>query len=89
MECRHSTIDLERENSTAPTTPDGSLTFSPALQALKLQDALEKESLARWKETKGFETLENTSPSSDIEVRNICCIGAGYVGKNSKLAVMS
>lgn len=45
--------------STAPTTPDGSLTFSPVLQATQLIDAFE------------------LGPSV---VRNICCIGAGYVG---------
>ena len=83
MDRRTSTVDSELENSTAPTTPDGSLTFSPVLQPLKLQDALERESLLRGKETKCFEILDNGCLSKNIEVKNICCIGAGYVGKNA------
>ena len=39
------------DNSTAPTSPEGSSTFSPVLQALRLRDALEnsapRKSLAR------------------------------------------
>jgi len=63
---------------TAPTTPDGSLTFSPVLQALKLKDALENETLGK---RKTIESLDNAHSSSYSEVRNVCCIGAGYVGK--------
>jgi len=88
MDCRTTTGDVELESSTAPTTPDGSLTFSPALQALKLQDALEKESMLRGKETRILEALEEICPSSEIEVKNICCIGAGYVGKNARLSLV-
>jgi UDPglucose 6-dehydrogenase len=62
--------------STAPTTPDGSLTFSPSLRALRIQDALE-EAVPR--NGMGNECL-NTTLDSDSRVNNVCCIGAGYVG---------
>ncbi|CAD6448791.1 2a2b7f15-36fd-4ca9-bf0c-66fb039223ec [Sclerotinia trifoliorum] len=55
------------DTSTAPTTPDDSLTFSPVLQALSLDDGI---------------TLEN-SPMDEISahyVENVCIVGAGYVG---------
>ena len=79
MERHTSMVDFEMDNSTAPTTPDGSLTFSPALQAMRLQDALEHEALER-REPTGFESLDRTLSSSPLEIKNICCIGAGYVG---------
>ncbi len=66
------------EISTAPTTPDGSLTFSPVLQALKLQDALEDAVHSRSKHISS--SLDATMHSSRGGVKNICCVGAGYVG---------
>lgn len=74
-----SNVDSEDLMSTAPTTPDGSMTFSPVLQALKLQDALEDASIGRSK-------LRTSGSSLDAAmhlgrgVKNICCVGAGYVG---------
>jgi UDPglucose 6-dehydrogenase len=65
--------------STAPTTPDGSLTFSPVLQALKLQDALEDAS-SKEGERKGSASLDATLYFSPSEIKNVCCVGAGYVG---------
>src|SRR4051812_6864566 len=79
MERRTPMADFEMETSTAPTTPDGSLTFSPALQAMRLHDALEHEALER-REPIGFESLDRTLSSSPIKIKNICCVGAGYVG---------
>ncbi|TGO59820.1 hypothetical protein BOTNAR_0156g00130 [Botryotinia narcissicola] len=54
--------------STAPTTPDGSLTFSPILQALNLDDGIAFEN-----------SLRNENLTHRL-VRNVCCVGAGYVG---------
>ncbi|KAF7945657.1 uncharacterized protein EAE97_004695 [Botrytis byssoidea] len=54
--------------STAPTTPDGSLTFSPMLQALNLDDGIAFEN-----------SLRNENLTRRL-VRNVCCVGAGYVG---------
>jgi hypothetical protein len=65
--------------STAPTTPDGSLTFSPVLQALKLQDALEDAS-SKEDERKGSASLDATLYFSPSGIKNVCCVGAGYVG---------
>jgi hypothetical protein len=48
--------------STVPTTPEGSLIFSPRLAA----DATDV----------GAMVTNNTA----LVVRNICCVGAGYVG---------
>lgn len=53
--------------STASTTPDGSLTFSPVLEAIGLED----------------EVLigDNTNETSAHHLLgNVCCVGAGYVG---------
>lgn len=54
--------------STAPTTPDGSLTFSPILQALNLDDGI------------AFENSLRIESSTHRLVQNVCCVGAGYVG---------
>jgi UDPglucose 6-dehydrogenase len=67
--------------STAPTTPDGSLTFSPVLQALKLQDALEDAASGRGKQRSSCTSLNAAVQTNNGGVKNICCVGAGYVGK--------
>ncbi|KAF7882134.1 hypothetical protein EAF00_011650 [Botryotinia globosa] len=54
--------------STAPTTPDGSLTFSPMLQALNLDDGI------------AFESSLRNENSTHRLVQNVCFVGAGYVG---------
>ncbi|TGO37859.1 hypothetical protein BHYA_0087g00170 [Botrytis hyacinthi] len=54
--------------STAPTTPDGSLTFSPMLQALNLDDGI------------AFENSLRSENSTHRLVQNVCFVGAGYVG---------
>ncbi len=69
-------------SSTAPTTPDGSLTFSPVLQAAQLLDAFEGVSGAGIQSRTGRSSsatldLDGTAP---MAVKNICCVGAGYVG---------
>lgn len=66
--------------STAPTTPDGSLTFSPVLEALKIGDALEDASPAWNNRVVGNSSLTAALMSVKRQVKNICCIGAGYVG---------
>ncbi|TAQ83470.1 hypothetical protein B7494_g8206 [Chlorociboria aeruginascens] len=77
-----SAVDSEEsvfDISTAPTTPDGSLSFSPLLQAAKLQDALE-DAVVDTGRRKDLASSEATIPSRNKAVRNICCVGAGYVG---------
>jgi UDPglucose 6-dehydrogenase len=83
-----SNIDASEDSlldiSTAPTTPDGSLTFSPVLQALKLHDALE-EAASGWGEQRtSSSSLDATMRASGGGVKNICCVGAGYVGELSQ-----
>lgn len=76
-----STVDSEEnilDDSSAPTTPDGSLTFSPTLQALRIQDAF--EGITTRKGRKDSASLQETLNLSRTDVQNICCIGAGYVG---------
>lgn len=67
--------------STAPSTPEGSLTFSPVLRArVGSQVEIESSSLVG----QASETTSVSSPSitrSPPRVRTICCVGAGYVGK--------
>ncbi|KAH7309264.1 hypothetical protein BKA65DRAFT_170802 [Rhexocercosporidium sp. MPI-PUGE-AT-0058] len=65
--------------STAPTTPDGSLTFSPILQAMRLHDALENASVGNTTRRMAGTSLTENEPGA-MTVKNICCIGAGYVG---------
>ncbi|KAM0157921.1 hypothetical protein ACHAPG_004467 [Botrytis cinerea] len=62
------TDESAHDTSTAPTTPDGSLTFSPMLQALSLDDGITFEN-----------SLRNESSTPHL-VKNVCCVGAGYVG---------
>lgn len=77
-----STVDTDDslvDVSTAPTTPDGSLTFSPVLEALRLRDALEGATTGRG--TSVQETsLGGAMYPNRSEIRSICCVGAGYVG---------
>ncbi|RDW80441.1 hypothetical protein BP5796_05139 [Coleophoma crateriformis] len=68
------------DNSTAPTTPEGSLTFSPVLQALKLQDALEDAVSQKDDLRAGSMSLNATLYTASPQVKKICCVGAGYVG---------
>jgi UDPglucose 6-dehydrogenase len=85
-----STVDSEDsllDISTAPTTPDGSLSFSPVLQALKLQDALEEAAGRRHSQRSASGSLDatlysNMSGVTGNGVKNICCVGAGYVGES-------
>jgi UDPglucose 6-dehydrogenase len=65
--------------STAPTTPDGSLTFNPVVQAIRLHEALEDASV-RGGTTREIllAFLSETAPGAHM-TRNIYCIGAGYV----------
>ncbi|PSS16541.1 hypothetical protein M430DRAFT_140668 [Amorphotheca resinae ATCC 22711] len=78
-----STVDSEEglfDISTAPTTPDGSLTFSPVLKAAQLQDVFGDAASTKEQEIKGISSLDATLCSSGVGVKNICCVGAGYVG---------
>jgi UDPglucose 6-dehydrogenase len=79
-----STVDSEEglfDISTAPTTPDGSLTFSPVLKAAQLQDVFGDAASTKEQEIKGISSLDAALCSSGVGVKNICCVGAGYVGK--------
>lgn len=72
-------VEPEFDLSTAPTTPDGSLTFSPVLQAMKLKDALD-DSQPMSKSTRSNEVSDAALNSGGGQMKNVCCIGAGYVG---------
>ncbi len=62
------------DDSTAPTTPDGSSSFSPELrpQADLGFPAVNSGLLAA--------TALDAAAAAFRPVRNICCIGAGFVG---------
>lgn len=68
--------------STAPTTPDGSLTFSPVLQAMRLHDALEDAGVRETTRKMAATSLSESATGTEM-VKNICCIGAGYVGRQT------
>jgi hypothetical protein len=69
------------ETSTAPTTPDGSLTFSPVLHPTQLMDAFAG---MMGNPSTPTPTIRNVPTALDLNahsVKNICCVGAGYVGE--------
>jgi len=88
-----STADSEESllqyESTAPTTPDGSLTFSPVLQAIRAMDTVEVDAMASLsvsqqnsgRNTRGVREAD----IRPIQIRNVCCVGAGYVGMSTPL----
>jgi UDPglucose 6-dehydrogenase len=63
--------------STAPTTPEGSGSFSPVLRPFDDSTQLTPKTRnnSRSLSSTLFDTTARTPP-----VRNICCVGAGYVG---------
>jgi len=70
--------DVSLDVSTAPTTPGSNLSFSPVLQPADQQPgipAMKPQSASRSLSSTLFDTTARTPP-----VRNICCVGAGYVG---------
>ena len=74
--------DNAKEPSTAPTTPDGSLTFSPVIQPAQLLDAFEgMGGIVSRTARSSSAALDYLDGTSQMAVRNICCVGAGYVGK--------
>lgn len=73
-----SSVDFDETVSTAPTTPEASLTFSPVLQPSRFHDAFEETAKDKIIQARGAqEPLLETAPKT---VKNICCVGAGYVG---------
>lgn len=77
-------VDLDdnaNEPSTAPTTPDGSLTFSPELRPAQLLDAFESRDSIQNRTARGSSATFDLGGIAPMVVRNICCIGAGYVGE--------
>lgn len=73
------------DTSTSPTTPDGSLSFSPEIQAAHLLNAFYDGASDSAAET----PIENSAlPLASVAdgvtgrvVKTICCVGAGYVGQ--------
>jgi hypothetical protein len=79
------------ENSTAPTTPDGSLTFSPIIHAANLGDAFDGAAPGSSPETQPGKNLAaslDLDEALPVDVKNICCVGAGYVGKFEPLSII-
>jgi hypothetical protein len=74
--------DSAIEPSTAPTTPDGSLTFSPVLQATQLLDAFDGITGVQSHSARGSSATLDLDGKAPMVVKNICCVGAGYVGES-------
>ncbi|KAH8681728.1 nucleotide sugar dehydrogenase [Xylariales sp. PMI_506] len=71
---------LENAASTAPTTPEGSLSFSPILRATA-DGPLDIESTTLAAQALNSRSLSSALLGSGVRhIRNICCVGAGYVG---------
>lgn len=73
------------ETSTAPTTPDGSLSFSPVLQPTQLLDHFDGILASAGTPTptiRGVPAGLDLNENAHTVVKNICCVGAGYVGKS-------
>ncbi|KAL0775916.1 hypothetical protein CaCOL14_007203 [Colletotrichum acutatum] len=72
----------ERAASTVPTTPEGSCTFSPVVRAasrLVIDGEDAGQDTFPQLDAKPVE-VSFTGNSGSSPVRNICCVGAGYVG---------
>jgi UDPglucose 6-dehydrogenase len=65
------------DDSTAPTTPEGSLSFSPQLQPQDVLRYLDGDARDNGPSlsSDAFDVAAQPQP-----VRNICCVGAGFVG---------
>lgn len=63
------------DDSTAPTTPEGSLSFSPQLHP---QDVSAHLNGLR---SDGAPFSPDLLDAAQSPVRNICCVGAGFVGE--------
>ncbi|KAK8119630.1 UDP-glucose 6-dehydrogenase [Apiospora kogelbergensis] len=70
---------LDNAASTAPTTPEGSLSFSPILRAAA-DGALDIEYASLTARANHLSLSSSRLDSRVPLVRNICCVGAGYVG---------
>jgi hypothetical protein len=70
------------DDSTAPTTPEGSLSFSPQLHpqdvSAYLNGGLPENEAHLSPDLFG-------SAAQSTPIRNICCVGAGFVGELSPL----
>lgn len=74
-------ILLDNAPSTAPTTPEGSLSFSPVLRAMG-DGNLDIESSSLALQALGLRSLTSAPiHTGPRHVSNICCVGAGYVGQ--------
>ncbi len=67
--------------STAPTTPDGSMSFSPVLQPAQLLDAFDGRTGVQTRPGRGSSATLDLDGTAPMVVKNICCVGAGYVGE--------
>ncbi|AEO66488.1 uncharacterized protein THITE_128638 [Thermothielavioides terrestris NRRL 8126] len=65
------------DDSTAPTTPEGSLTFSPPLRP---QDDAAYLNLGSRANSPPLSSALSDAAARASPVRNICCVGAGFVG---------
>ncbi|KAK3688759.1 hypothetical protein B0T22DRAFT_380595 [Podospora appendiculata] len=74
MDEESATLDGSGSRSTAPTTPEGSMCFSPLLPLDDFPVNLPPRSQGQLNST------STTSLAPVPPVRNICCVGAGYVG---------
>ncbi len=80
----------QSEPSTAPTTPEGSLSFSPVLRPrnganLDIDTANLVAVSRNSNRSLSSALLDNTA--TPPPVRTICCVGAGYVGKSLPLSL--
>jgi UDPglucose 6-dehydrogenase len=66
------------DDSTAPTTPEGSLTFSPPLRP---QDDAAYLNLGSRANSPPLSSALSDAAARASPVRNICCVGAGFVGE--------
>jgi hypothetical protein len=82
------------DGSTAPTTPEGSLSISPVLRP-KNPESLDGDTtdldarLQANSRSISSTLLDSRSTLRMPQVRSICCVGAGYVGMSVRLMVPS
>src|SRR5690349_2361545 len=72
--------NIALDSSTAPTTPEGSLSFSPVLRPLRPGDGIDEDLTSSRETSRLIPPMFSATAVGSSRIEKICCVGAGYVG---------